>query len=103
MSNSAEQLMIRAALLIEESDDVEGAEAALRDAIALSEISGRVVELTRAKAFLGELLAGTGRAEEAADEFRDVIELAAGHTDTAETEPETRIAREFLARAPGLE
>lgn len=73
VSNSAQQLMHEAALLLDESEDVEGAERALREAINLAVVAGRAVELIQAKTFLGELLLNTNRADEAFLLFEEVI------------------------------
>jgi hypothetical protein len=76
MSNSAEQLIYKAALLLDEGEDVAGAEAALREAVALSEIANHHVERLQATTFLGELLMQTEREEEAFERFREVLALA---------------------------
>ncbi|MEO8033146.1 MAG: hypothetical protein ABI837_01855 [Acidobacteriota bacterium] len=75
-TNSAELLIYKAATLLEEDDDVAGAELALREAIALSEISNRHVERIQATTFLGELLIQTEREEEARQRFQEVLALA---------------------------
>lgn len=94
MTNSAQQLMHEAALLLDESEDVEGAERALREAINLAVVAGRAVELIQAKTFLGELLLNTDRPDEAFLLFEEVIAAAVDPSiDSDAVEMELRIAR----------
>jgi tetratricopeptide (TPR) repeat protein len=102
-SNTAQQLMYNAAMLIEAAD-LAGAEAAIRDAAHVATVAGRTVELIQAKGFLGELLLETGRTEEALEELEDVLELARDESVDADLiEGEVRLARETIAKAAGLE
>lgn len=94
MTNSAQQLMHEAALLLDESEDVEGAERALREAINLAVVAGRAVELIQAKTFLGELLLNTDRPDEAFPLFEEVIAAVADPSiDPDAVAMELRIAR----------
>lgn len=93
--NSAEQLIMAAALTLEENDDLAGAEAHLRDAIELALVAGHPVELTRARALLGEILLNTGREAEAAAMFHDVLRLPPG-VDASQVEEELETARNWL-------
>lgn len=104
MSNSAEQLIYKAALLLDESGDVEAAEEALRDAIGVAEVSERPLELIQAKTLLGELLLHLEREDEALVLFEDVLEHAQHPSIGGDVvELELRTAREHLARAQGPE
>jgi len=76
MSNSAEQLIYQASVLLEEGEDVDGAIEALREAVELSEVTGRKLELIRARTFLGELFFLTEAFEDSHVELSQVLELA---------------------------
>ena len=52
--NSADQLILKAANLLEEQEDVEGALEALHEAVLLSQLAGHTLQLIRAKTFLGD-------------------------------------------------
>ncbi|HEX7705672.1 MAG TPA: tetratricopeptide repeat protein [Thermoanaerobaculia bacterium] len=102
MSNSAEQLIYQASLLIDEGE-LEKACEALEEAIQLSEITpDRKLELVRARTLLGELLLHIGENEKALDLFEAVLAGSEG-LDPADIELEVRVAREQLAKAAGLE
>lgn len=103
MTGRTQQLMNHAARLLDMRGDIAGAENALREAIRLSESQSDWVMQARAAAFLGEVLAGIDRAEEAVPLFESVLNLATqpGH-DGCEIDHELRTAREHLARARGL-
>lgn len=75
-TNSSELLIYKAAVLLQEGDDLAEAELALREAIALSEIANRHVERIHATTILGELLLQTDREEEARQRFEEVLALA---------------------------
>ncbi len=74
--NTAQQLIYKATVLVDEQDDLEGALAVLRDAISVATVAKRHEELIEAKTFAGEILLNSGREEEALEEFEDVIELS---------------------------
>lgn len=102
-TNTAQQLMYRAAVLLDEQD-FPGAEEALRDAVNVATIAGRDLELVQAKGFLGELLLGLDRAEEALEQFEDILEIARNtEIDLEEIQPELRLARELVSREHGGE
>jgi tetratricopeptide (TPR) repeat protein len=102
VSNSAEQLIYQASLLIEEGE-LEEACVALEEAIQLAEIvPERKLELIRARTLLGELLLHIGEREKALELFQAVLSGTEG-LDLAEVELEVRVAREELAKASGLE
>jgi tetratricopeptide (TPR) repeat protein len=98
VSNSAEQLIYQASLLIDEGE-LEQACVALEEAIQLAEIvPDRKLELIRAQTLLGELLLHIGENEKALELFRAVLAGTEG-LDPAEVELEVRLAREELAKA----
>lgn len=74
MTNSAEQLIFHAATLLEEGNPA-GAIETLHEAIELSSIVSRRLELLRAKFMLAEILTETGKTEEAVEQYEDVILL----------------------------
>lgn len=94
-TNSSEQLLYHAATQLE-AEDIEGCVTTLREAIELATISGRTLELLRARFMLADVLAGTGSTEEAADSYRDVIELGATFEDQSLVEEEIAAARDAL-------
>lgn len=73
MTNSAQQLIQLAAMLIEDSNDIAAAESALRDAINVATVAGRTLELIQAKTFLAELLLQSGEIDEAHELFGDIL------------------------------
>jgi hypothetical protein len=93
--NSAEQLILSAALQLEEEESFEGAEKTLREAIELALVASHPVELIRAKALLGEILLNTGRESEAAVLFREVLAVPEG-VDSSLVEEELETARAWL-------
>ena len=98
MTNSADQLIYRAATLLDEQDDAEGAMALLREAIDLSETAGYQLQEIRARTFLGELLMDQGRNDEAAEEFESLLHVAEDYRGAiAEIEDEVASAKERLA------
>jgi hypothetical protein len=99
MTNSAEQLLFRAATLLEESQDVEGALDLLHEALVLTQIAGRPLELIRVKTLLGDLLTQIEQPAEALKEFRDVVRLASEYTgEAADVDEELSAAREWIER-----
>lgn len=95
MTNSAQQLIQLAAMLIEDSNDISAAESALRDAINVATVSGRTLELIQSKTFLAELLLQSGREDEARELFGDVLTHAQDASiDESAVEYEVRRARE---------
>jgi len=99
--NSADQLIFKAANLLEEQEDVEGALEALHEAVLLSQLAGHTLQLIRAKTFLGELLAGIDQPHESVKEFRDVVRLAESFTEDATlVDEELAAARKWLAGLP---
>ncbi|MFN2238761.1 MAG: hypothetical protein ABR524_05160 [Thermoanaerobaculia bacterium] len=93
--NSAEQLILAAALQLEEEDSFEGAEKTLREAIELAMVASHPVELVRAKALLGEILLNSGREAEAATLFREVLAVPEG-VDPSLVEEEIETATVWL-------
>ncbi len=101
MINSADQLIFKAANLLEDEEDVEGALEALHEAVLLSQVAGHTLQLIRAKTFLGELLAGIDQPQEAVKEFRDVVRLAESFTeDPTQVDEELASAKKWLAELP---
>lgn len=99
--NSADQLIYSASLLADAGDG-EGALSALEDAISLSEAAGYPLQLLRARLLLGELLLRAGLREDAAAEFRGVLQVAedfAGDLDVVDQE--VAAATEYLAVLSG--
>jgi tetratricopeptide (TPR) repeat protein len=100
MTNSAQQLIYKAALILDDNGDTEAAEATLREAINLSEIAGRPVEHIQATIFLGELLMACERSEEALLLFEEALALNrnfTGDPDLVKNEIET--ANDYLRKA----
>lgn len=95
--NSAELLLYKAALQIEETDDFKGAEKTLREAVSVAEVAGYTLELIRAKTLLGELLSHEGREEDARYEFMDVLQIA-----KRSGIPQEQIAEELETAHEGL-
>jgi hypothetical protein len=93
--NSAEQLILAAALQLEEEESFEGAEKTLREAIELAIVASHPVELIRAKALLGEILLNSSREAEAATLFREVLAVPEG-VDPSLVEEEVEAARTWL-------
>ena len=81
MSNSADQLIYKAALQLDEEQDPVAAEATLRDAIELCEVAGHPLQLIRARTFLAELLIQLQRPDEAIPQLQNVLILGAGFQD----------------------
>jgi tetratricopeptide (TPR) repeat protein len=99
MTNSADQLIYKAAMLLEEQQDVEGALEALHDALVLAQIANHPVQLIRAKTVLGELLVQIDQPGEAIKEFRDIVRIAeAFDGDQAEISEEVESARDWLKK-----
>lgn len=96
MTHSAQQLIHRALELLEQEDDLSGAESLLRDAIDLSLVATRTTELVRAHALLGEILLNTGREAEARSEFENVLALARAGLSPAEISEEVDAATHWL-------
>jgi CHAT domain-containing protein len=78
------QIMAELALALEDQGDITGAEARMRDALALLETRyPQTVALNGARARLAALLARHGRSAEAMDIYRTVVQSAAGsHSST---------------------
>jgi hypothetical protein len=96
--NTANQLLYRAALLLED-EDVEGALEVLHEALVLTQIAGQAVELIRTKTFLGELLVSIDQPGEGLKEFRDVVRLAEAYRgDPADVDVEAVSARDWITR-----
>lgn len=74
-TNSAQQLIYQAALLLED-EDYDEALKLLQDAIELATTADRKIELIQAKSLLGEILLNVEREGEAAEEFKQVLELS---------------------------
>lgn len=101
--NSAEQLILAAALQLEEEESFEGAEKTLREAIELAIVASHPVELIRAKALLGEILLNSNREAEAAALFREVLAVPEG-VDPSLVEDELETARAWLGELePGAD
>ena len=99
--NSADQLIYNASLLAD-VDDVEGAMAALEDAISLSEVAGFHLQLLRARLFYGELLLALDRNDDAAAQFLGVLVVSAHFRDEPElVSDEVAAATEHLERLGG--
>ena len=97
MTNSAQQLIQLAAMLIEDSNDVGAAESALRDAINVATVAGRALELIQAKTFLAELLLQSGREDESRELFEEVLTHANDPSiDESTVDYEVRRAREVI-------
>lgn len=96
--NSADQLIYRAAMLLEEEGDVDGAIGVLNEAIALSETARYDLQLLRARTVLGELFVALGRTDEARRECEQVIAIGARYTGARELiDEEVARAEELLA------
>lgn len=93
--NSAQQLILAAALQLEEEESFEGAEKTLREAIELATVASHPVELIRAKALLGEILLNSEREAEAAALFREVLAVPEG-VDPSLVEEEIETATAWL-------
>lgn len=93
--NSAQQLILAAALQLEEEENFEGAEKTLREAIELATVASHPVELIRAKALLGEILLNSGREAEAATLFLEVLAVPEG-VDPSLVEEEVEAASTWL-------
>lgn len=99
MTNSAGQLLYKAAMLLEQNQDVEGALEVLHEALVLTQIAGQPLELIRTKTFLAELLAQIDQPGEALKEFRDVVRLADEYKGNAsDVDQEAASAREWIVR-----
>lgn len=99
MTNSAGQLLYKAAMLLEQDQDVEGALEVLHEALVLTQLAGLPLERIRTKVFLGELLAQIEQPGEALKEFRDVVRLAEEYPgDPADIDEEAASARAWVAK-----
>ena len=95
-TNSAQQLIYRAAMLVEE-ENFEEALALLGDAIELSTTARRPVELIQARSLRGEILLNAEREDEAAEEFKAVLGLSdADDVDAGQVQEEVATARHWL-------
>ena len=102
MTNSAELLLYKAAMLLERDQDVEGALETLHEALVLTQIAGQPLQLIRTKILLGELLAQIEQPGEALKEFRDVVRLAGEYKgEPSDIEEEAEAAREWVAKLEG--
>ena len=97
--NTATQLLYKAAMLLEQEEDVDGALEVLHEALVLTQIAGQLVELVRTKTFLGELLVAIDQPGEALREFRDVVRLAEEYRgDPTDVDVEAGSARDWVAK-----
>jgi tetratricopeptide (TPR) repeat protein len=95
-TNSAQQLIYQAALLIEE-EQFDQALALLNDAIDLATTASRTIELIQARSLLGEILLNIEREGEAAEEFKAVLELSASDDiDSDQVREEVETAHHWL-------
>jgi hypothetical protein len=99
MSNSAEQLIYKAMMLVEQENDPESALDVLTEAINLATVANRQLELIRAKTILGELLVQIEQPGEAVKEFRDVVKAAETFSDDRDLiDQEVASAKEWLTK-----
>jgi tetratricopeptide (TPR) repeat protein len=97
-------LIYKATSLLDRKNDIAGAETTLRQAIQLALDLADYVQLIEAKTFLGEVLTQLGREKEALREFGDVLEIdQTVQIERDLVEPHLRTAREYVAKASGLE
>lgn len=95
-TNSAQQLIYRAATLLEE-EDYDGALELLDDAIELATTARRPVELIQARSLRGEILLNAEREGEAAEEFKTVLGLSeSDDVDSGAIQEEVSTARHWL-------
>jgi tetratricopeptide (TPR) repeat protein len=97
-AHTAELLIYRAMVQLEEDGDLEAAATTLQEAIEVATLAGRKVELIRGKALLGEVLMNSGREEEAIDEFSEVLTLGRVFDGTEDLAEEIAAAQEGLER-----
>lgn len=98
MSNSADQLIYKAAQLLDENGNADEAIVVLREAIALAEVAQHHLELLRAHVFLGELLYEMERYEEAKSELQKVLTVAERFEGRAElVDEEVATAKDLLS------
>ncbi len=74
-TNSAQQLIYQAALLLE-AEEFDKAVSLLEDAIDLATTADRKVELIQARSLMGEILLNIEREGDAAEEFKSVLDLS---------------------------
>jgi tetratricopeptide (TPR) repeat protein len=99
MPNSADQLIYKAAQLLDENGNAEEAIVVLREAIALSEVAQHQLQLLRARVFLGELLFEMERHEEARPELEQVLRIAANFGEDPDLiDEEVATARSLLSQ-----
>lgn len=99
MTNSADQLIYRAAQLLDENGNAEEAMVVLREAIALAEVAQHHLELLRGHMFLGELLFDLERLDEAKSELQKVLTVSAQFADQPElVDEEVATAKDLLAQ-----
>lgn len=95
-TNSAQQLIYRAALLLED-EDFDQALTLLHDAIDLATTADRKIELIQARSLLGEILLNVERQGEAAEEFKTVLDLSASdEVDADQVREEVDTAHHWL-------
>ncbi|MDR0480744.1 MAG: hypothetical protein LBG66_02535 [Gallionellaceae bacterium] len=94
-----DQLIQKAALLLDMKDDAAGAEAVLREAITAVQSAGDTVHLMEAQTFLGELLFALGRQKESFDLLENVLQLAGRHDGEQDlVDSYTRAAKDILGQ-----
>lgn len=97
-TNSAQQLIYQAALLVE-NEDFDQALTLLEDAIDLATIADRKIELIQARSLLGEILLNVEREGEAAEEFKIVLDLSASDdVDPDQVREEVDTAHHWLEK-----